>query len=372
MELVRVLHIVGSLGTGGIQTYLMNLYRNIDRSRVQFDFVVHIKEKQSYASEIKLLGGRVFYVTDNAFVNKSWKSYIKFWKRFYKEHQEYKIVHSHLRSTSYIYLREAKKAGLYVIAHSHATSNGYGKAAKLKDMLQWPTRYIADYYLGCSEDANIWMFGKKRAKSSNCRVIHNGIDVDKFKFNAENRLKKRVELGLFDTDFVIGNVGRLIPQKNQEILIDAMPGILERKPNAKLLIIGDGVLEQALRKKARYNGVDNNVLMLGSRTDIEDLFSAMDVFVLSSRNEGLGIAVIEAQANGLPAIVSSAIPKEAYITEDIHCVKDNSVGAWVEAVLGQHIVPRRDTSFLMTEAGYSIQEVADELCRFYMGILNQN
>ena len=366
-EPMRVLHVVGSLGIGGIQSYVMELYRHIDKTRIQFDFVVNIKAEISYADEIIKLGGKIFYIDGDAFEKKEWGQYIRFWKRFYKEHSEYRIVHGHLRSTALIYLREAKRYGLFTIAHSHATSNGYGKTAKLKDFMQWPVRYIADYCMGCSKQANEWMFGKKRANSDSCTVLYNGIDANKFKYSKNMRQEKRIELNIPDNSFVIGCVGRLVEQKNQGVLIEAMAGIAKKESNTFLLIIGDGPMRDQLQNRIEKLHIsEGKVRILGSRTDVNELLSALDLFALPSKDEGLGIAAIEAQANGLPVLISQAVPNEVCITDHVYKVENNDAESWEKEILSRkyHIDQHKDESLIGSQ--YDIQRVSDQLTDFYI------
>lgn len=364
-ETMRILHVVGSLALGGIQSYLMELYRHTNRGKVQFDFVVHIKTEQSYVNEVETLGGRVFYIDGDAFEKKAWGQYIKFWKGFYRKHPEYHIVHGHLRSTSAIYLWEAKKAGCYTIAHSHATSNGYGKSGKVKDILQFPTRYIADFCMGCSQQANEWMFGRKRANSDTCIVLHNGIDIKKFRFSEEKRKEKRAELGLSNEDYVIGCVGRLVEQKNQGIIIEAMPAVLEKNQNAVLILVGDGPMRERIKEQINQLGIgEDRIRMLGSRTDVNELLNVFDLFVLPSKDEGLGIAAIEAQANGLPVLVSEAVPEEVFITPLVESVVVGST-KWAKRISEATTKRQCDTEKKINDAGYSITEVATQLSVIY-------
>ena len=370
-ESVRVLHIVGSLGIGGIQSYLLELYRHIDHDKIQFDFVVHIKTEKNYASEIELLGGKIFYIDDDAFEKKAWVKYIKYWKTFFREHPYYKIVHGHLRSTSAIYLKEAKKAGCYTIAHSHATSNGYGKTAKAKDIMQYPTRYIADYCMGCSKNANEWMFGKKRSNSSTCCVVRNAIDLNKFVFDDNNRTKKREQFDIEDTTFVIGAVGRLVEQKNHSLLIDAFAKAIQTRKNLKLIIAGDGPLKNRLQKQIKDLSLSDSVLLLGSRNDIDELLQMFDCFAMPSRDEGLGIAIVEAQAADLPVIISPAITEEACITENIIKLETYEVDEWAEALVKAKKRNRSKNDTVIRDAGYDIEAVARWLMDFYINCYPQ-
>lgn len=367
---MRVLQVVGSIdvGGGGIQSFLHQLYREIDNSKIQFDFVVHMKGEPSYENEIINKGGRVYYIEDDAFEKRDWLTYIHFWNKFFKDHPEYVIVHGHLRSTASIYLYEAKKAGCITIAHSHAINNGYGIPAILKDALQFPIRYIADYFMGCSKQANDWMFGERVSNSSNCYIIKNGIDSSKFVFDPQKRRRIRELLEIDDDTFVIGTVGRLVPQKNQELLINSLPGVIAAR-KALLLIVGDGPLYRQLQERINFLELNNYTRLLGSRDDVDELLQAFDCFAMPSRHEGFGISIIEAQAADLPVVVSPAISKEACITDNIIRADSFDVLQWIELLA--HINEKKRTNKMqeIIDAGYDINEVANRISDFYYGCI---
>ena len=158
MKKIRILHVLGSLNMGGAETLIMNLYRNIDRDKIQFDFVVHTNKIGLYEDEIKELGGKIYRIQRYKGINHF--SYKKEWNNFFEEHKEYKIIHGHMRSTASIYLKIAKKYGRITIAHSHNTSNGHGFSSLVKKILQYNIRNVSDYFMGCSYEANKRLFGK--------------------------------------------------------------------------------------------------------------------------------------------------------------------------------------------------------------------
>ena len=363
---IRVLQVVGSIdiGGGGIQSFIQQVYKEIDYTKIQFDFVVHMHREPSYENEIINKGGRVYYIEDDAFEKRDWLTYIHFWKNFFKDHPEYRIVHGHLRSTASIYLYEAKKAGCITIAHSHATNNGYGISAIVKDVLQFPIRYIADYFMGCSKQANDWMFGKRVSNNSHCYVIKNGIDSSKFVFDPQKRRRIRELLEIDDDTFVIGTVGRLVPQKNQELLINALPSLVAAR-KVFLLIVGNGPLYRKLQERINLLELNHSACLLGSRNDVDELLQGFDCFAMPSRDEGLGISIIEAQAADLPVVVSPAISEEACITDTI--IRANSFDVLQWADLLAHISEKQRTNKMLEikAAGYDINEVANRLCDFY-------
>ena len=232
--------------------------------------------------------------------------------------------------------------------------------------MQYPTRYIAHYFMGCSYAANKWMFGPRVANSPNCSVLRNGIDFSLFSFDADSRRKKRLELGINENDFVIANVGRLVHQKAQAILIYAMSHVVKKNSSAKLLLIGDGPLRDSYKKLVKELNLCDSVFLLGTRSDIPRLLSAVDIFCMPSVNEGLGIAAIEAQASGCSTLVSSAIPEEAYISDYIVKVSEGS--DWAEAILNTKIRKNDERSKPLISSDYNIIEISKNLQEFYCSI----
>ena len=217
MEPLRILHMIGSLNIGGSQSMVMSLYRKIDRSKVQFDFIIDHGDHIYYKDEIEKLGGKIY--TFPTF--KVWNivEIIKCWNNFFDSHKEYRVLHSHIRSYASLFLPIAKKNGLKTIIHSHSTSNGKGIVAVIKDIMQLPLRRQADYMFACSDEAGRWLFGRKALSKKNYMVIPNAIDSDRFKFNQEKRDEMR-ELLHIENKYVIGTIGRLSAPKHQKFLIE--------------------------------------------------------------------------------------------------------------------------------------------------------
>lgn len=361
-EPIRILHVFGRLNRGGAETMIMNLYRNMDRSKVQFDFVVHTDEECAYDSEIESLGGIIHHVPKYTGINHF--QYKKVWRNFLKEHSCYKIIHSHVRSTASIYLRIAKKRGLHTISHSHNTSSGKGVASMAKNIMQYQIRFIADNLFACSKGAGDWLFGKKR----NYIVLKNAIDTREFRFNEEMRQIKRDELKV-QGKFVIGHVGRFDAQKNHDFLIDIFNAIHLKDEKAVLVLIGDGLLKKNVEEKINGYQLNNNVILTGVRTDIAELLQAMDVFLFPSLFEGLPVTLIEAQATGLPCVISDRITNEIVIEEELITfvsLKD-AVEIWEDEVLkNKSIEVRKDMQIEIKNSGYDIQTTAKWLQAFYL------
>ena len=209
-EPIRILHVLTAMNFAGTETLLMNLYRNIDRSQIQFDFAVTADHECAYDAEIQRLGGRIIHYPLYRGVNHF--SYVSWWTHFFKNHPEYYIIHGHIGSTAAIYLHIANKFGRFTIAHSHSTSS---HRVNLHDMLycvfSYPTRYVADYFMGCSRDALIDRYGKGILKNKNHFILNNGIDAQKYIYSKETRNNVREEIHISEDEIVIGTVGRLTP-----------------------------------------------------------------------------------------------------------------------------------------------------------------
>lgn len=362
---IRVLHILGTLKRGGAQAVLLNLYRKFDRTKIQFDFIVQTPVKYDLEDEIKNLGGKIHRVSKYNGINHL--LYKKTWNDFFKKHPEYKIIHGHAGSTASIYLKIARKYGLTTIAHSHTTSSGVGLKSIVKNILQYPIRYIADYKFACSRAAGEWLFGKNACERDNFMILNNAIDAKKYIYNEDVRNTKRKELSC-DDKFVIGHVGRFLPVKNHEFIIDVFYKIHKRNNNAILLLTGDGVLKSHILNKVKKLGLDDNVIFTGIRSDIPELLQVIDIFLFPSLYEGLPVTLIEAQASGLKCIASDTITEEVKITDNVEFISlDKSPVYWAEQVLTyENGYERKNTYAKIYDAGYDVSENAKWLQEFYL------
>ncbi|NRG44680.1 glycosyltransferase family 1 protein, partial [Bacillus sp. CRN 9] len=357
---IRVLQVFAKMNRGGAESMIMNLYRNIDRSFIQFDFIVHTEDECSFDEEIYKLGGKIYRVP--AYKGSNHVSYIKEWDRFFNYHPEYKIIHGHMRSTASIYLKIAKNYGFITIAHSHNTSSGNGFPAIAKNILQYPIRYIADYQLACSRAAGEWLFGKQVYKKDSFYILNNAIETKNFVFNNTIRDKIRKEF-LIEDKLVVGHIGRFHQQKNHELVIEIFQKVYEKNNNALLLLVGEGELRPSIEKKVKNLGLNNSVIFCGVRSDVSELLQAMDVFLFPSLYEGLGIVILEAQASGLPCIVSDKIPREAFVTNLIQEVSLNSsIDIWAEKILKYTQDNKRKNKYKQIKSnGYDIVQTTEWL-----------
>lgn len=365
MAPIRVLHCVAGLGHGGYESLIMNLYRNIHREKVQFDFVSSFPGV--YEKEIEALGGvihRIPFITQKGpFV------YTAALDRVLRASPRYPIVHSHMDKFSGLVMQRAAKAGIPVrIAHSHNTKNEGGLAFQLvKDhygrmVLPWATDLFA-----CSRAAADWMFG---AKAADAHILFNGVQPEAFAPDAAARAAVRAELGLAGDVFAVGHVGRFTEQKNHAFLLKIFAALHARRPDSALLLAGDGPLRPKIAEQARRLGLSEAVRFLGLREDVPALLSAMDCFVFPSLHEGLPVTLVEAQAAGLPVVASSAITDEVCITPLVRRMGlDEPAGEWTAAALelaGGGFAARRCPAGAIRAAGYDIADTARWLEEFYL------
>lgn len=368
--MIRVLQVLHGMDCGGAENMIMNLYRRIDRTQVQFDFLVHTEKKCYFDDEIKGLGGNIYHVP---YYNiKNHFSYKKALNVFFSNHPEIKIVHGHLGSCAHIYLSVAKKYGCYAIAHSHNTKP---VNVSLKNILYrlftFKTRRVADFFFGCSQAAAEYRFGKKIAHSEKCSVLKNAIEIEKFAYSEKNRQEIRNEFDI-GNQLVIGHVGRFNTQKNHTFLIDIFAKIYEKNSDAILMLLGDGNLRPSIEQKVENLGLKNNVIFTGVRKDANKFFSAFDVLLFPSHYEGLPVTLIEAQTAGLPIVCSDVITKEAQILNTIyyHSLSEKS-DVWAEFVVKDLNFRRIDFESI-ENAGYSIECSAKQLTAFYLEACNDN
>lgn len=363
---IRVLHVIGIMNRGGAETMIMNLYRNIDRNKVQFDFVENSSEPAAFDEEILSLGGKIYRCPH--YNGKNHFAYVKWWNTFFQKHSgEYPIIHGHLGSTAAIYLSVAKKHGVYTIAHSHSAGSG----SAMYRMFAYPTRYIADKFFACSKDAGISRYGKTVGNDSiRCQVLNNAIDARRFSFNQETRKQVRSELHIAENAIVIGHVGRFVEAKNHLFLIDVFADVRKRDPNAVLLLIGDGERRAEIQAAIAEKHLDDAVILTGVRSNVWNFYQAMDVFVFPSVYEGLPVSLVEAQAAGLPCCVSSNVPKDSAITDLVQFISlEDRSEKWAEIALRSVKTSRPDMLSEIQNAGFDVISTANWLENFYLNVV---
>ena len=368
---VRILHVLGNTQLGGAESRIMDLYRHMDRSVVQFDFVVHSKEEGYFNEEIRKLGGRIFRVPRFRVLN--YFSYCRAWKQLLQEHRdaegksEFHMIQGHMTSTAAIYLPIARKCGIETTI-AHARSAGVDKGLKgiLTRFLRRNLSKKADYLFTCSEIAGISVFGKKAVEQGRTRFLPNAIDCQKFAPDPLIREKIRRELGI-ENGYVIGHVGRFHYAKNHEYLLRVFAELVKRKSrNYVLLLLGEGSGMEEIRNLSRELGIEDKVYFLGNKSNVNDYYQAMDYFVYPSRFEGMPGTIVEAQTAGLRCLMSDTICKEVIATD---LVTTRSIGEdpglWADEI-EQHLQYQRSSRVdEMKELGFDVHGQAVLMTDFY-------
>lgn len=360
---IRILHVIGIMNRGGAETMIMNLYRNIDRTKVQFDFVENTEESGVFENEIMELGGRIFHCPH--FNRKNMLQYKIWWDTFLEEHKnEYSFVHGHIGSTAAIYLFSAKKHGIKTIAHSHNVYGKFNLNQTLYKTLSYPVRYMADYLFACSREAGFSRYGKNAV----FEVLPNAIDTKRFSYRFEKKkgLCQALEIGIKSK--IYGHIGRFYEQKNHSFLLDVFHKILENEEDSYLILVGDGPLKKQIEEKAARLNIMDHIKFLGVREDIPDLLQCMDVMIFPSFYEGLPVTLVEAQCSGLQCLISDVISDEVVLVSALifKMSLEKSADEWAGQAISLSDYERRSYEKEITEAGYDIRDNAIFLERFYL------
>lgn len=358
-EPIRILQVVTYMGRGGLETMLMNYYRNIDRSKVQFDFLTHRSEKADYDDEIENLGGKIYHLPR---LNPFSKSYLNELDNFFKEHREYELVHCHQDCLSGIVLKIAKKNGVrFTIAHSHSASQDKNLKYLIKVLAKKSIKKYSDKMFACGEYAGKWMF-----ETDDFEVINNAIDTDLYIYNEKKSFEVRKKLGI-EGKFVVGHVGRFSYPKNHKLIINIFDEVQKIEPDSVLILVGDGNMRGEIEDMVKVLGIEDKVKFMGVRSDVNELMQAMDVFLFPSLYEGLPVTMVEAQASGLKCIISDKVPPECVLTDNVDVVKLNeSSKIWASKVLKYKSYDRQNTKQAIEKANFDIKVNAKYLQEFYL------
>ena len=364
--MLRVLHSVSNMARAGIETMLMNYYREIDRSQIQFDFLANKAMPGEYDEEIRSMGGRVFVSPGlNPLDFPRYKRYVA---DLLHRNPDIGIIHAHNEAMGYYVLQSAKDAGLRVrIAHAHNTQIIRDYKYPLKLICKQLLPGAATDYWSCGRDAGIYYFGKKRWNGSGF-ILRNAIDISRFTFRQEVRERLRQLHGL-EKCFVVGHVGRFNVQKNHSRLLHIFTEILKVLPDARLALIGTGELEQSVKENARTLGIQDKVLFLGQMADVSEWYQAMDCFVLPSLFEGLPVVGIEAQAAGLPCFFSDRVTDEVVLSPGACRISLSADDAeWAREIMAawQSETDRNHGIDIVRRAGYDIHAEARKLQEIYL------
>lgn len=357
----RILHIVSSLGTGsGVMAMLMNYHRHIDRERLQFDYLSFRNTTDTYEDEIRELGGRVYHISRPSPCG----SFCGEMKSFFREHQgEYDTIHCHPLYTAVIFAPTARHYGVRrVIQHSHTTKYSDKRVSAVRNLLMLALfdHRITDF-AACSQEAKGIFFWKK---SEEVFLLPNAIDLPRYAFSEEARKELREQYQLPPEATVIGHVGRFSPEKNHRFLLEAFADYAQFDPTARLLLVGDGVLQEQVKQEAEARGLGESVIFAGRTNHAERAYSAMDVFVLPSVFEGFGLAAAEAQANGLPCVLSDRVPKLADIGGNVCFLPiEKGTEPWLQGLRRAAAVGRAAGS---VAPEWDIRRTVKQLERYYL------
>lgn len=370
---IRVLHVVGWLGSGGIEKLLISFIENMNREAVTFDFLLLTHDKGFYDEYVQELGSKLLYLDlkqhKGIFMQRIAK--LSDFYRFMKTKTgEYSIVHLHGHEPStYVYAFLAKKAGVKcVIIHAHNTKSLTGTRTRILPLFKFLFGRYPSYYLACSQEAADYMWPKD-VDADKCSVVINGIDFSKYEFSQEKRKKFREENHL-EGKYVVGHIGRFADQKNHRFLFKVFKGVLDQIPNSILLLVGEGPKEKEVRQMAVTAGVEDKTVFFGTTKDVPSALMGMDVMCFPSHYEGLGIVVIEAQAASLPVVVSEGVPESANISSYYHKLNLNdALSLWVDTVssLGGY----RGIQKVIAGSEFDIKSTVAKLTKIYEDLVNR-
>lgn len=363
----RVLHVLGGVGLGGAESRIMDLYRQMDRDEIQFDFLVHSagsRQPQFYDEEIRRLGGRIYVLPKFRVYN--YFAYRKAVQTFFREHHEFRVVQGHMTSTAGIYLPIAKKCGVpFTVAHSRNAGVDKGLKGIATRFFRRGLVRKADYCFACSRLAGEDVFGRQAVEQNRVKIIHNAIDAARFTYDVEKRAQMREQLKL-EGKLVLGHVGRFNYQKNHPYLIAIFEQLCKERQDAVLLLLGEGPDQKEIEDKCRVLGIADRVRFLGNQRRPEDYYQAMDLFLLPSFFEGLPGVLVEAQAAGLRCLVSDTITREAQITDLVTYLSiEQPAARWAEEIISQACYLRTDTCQKIKDAGFDVSAQAVGYRNFY-------
>lgn len=361
--MIRVLHVISSIGNpGGVQSLIWNYYNNIDENEIRFDFVVFNKEKNGFENKFLNKKSKIYYVLPK---RKGLLKHIKELDAAMKS-EKYDIVHCHQDFLGYITMFLAWKNKIKTrIIHSHKANLEESRIDHIKRRLFTRlTVLFANKLFACGKDAAIWTYGIKKYRQDKVYVLNNAINTELYSYDSGKRLKIREELRISNYT-VLGNVARFTYQKNHELLIRIFSKLVKNDSNYKLLLVGDGKDFEKIKKLVKEYRISDSVLFLGNRNDVADLLQAMDIFILTSRFEGLPVTLVEAQCSGLSCVVTDTITKEINVTGKIYYIGSNNYDDWIEKIHELKGTLRSKSTDVVKRNGYDIYTEVNKLCKIY-------
>ena len=362
--MIRILHILHSMNRGGAEAMLMNFYRQVNREQVQFDFLLTEPNRCQYEDEIESLGGHVYRVP--LLTMRAPLAYINGVKAFLQTHPQYKIVHSHTSSKSAVPLWVAKRCHVPVrVCHAHSSSSGKGLEKMIRGLLGVWLKRVATDFMACGDGASRCWYGDRYTDGGKVMIVPNAVDTRKFAFDDDLRAEMRAKLHVRQDAQVIGMVSRFHPVKNHLFMLDVVKALKEHGRNVQLLLVGDGELRLAIEEKMERLGLAENVILAGLVSNVHTYLHAMDVVAMPSFHEGLPVSLVEAQANGLPCVVSTGVPAEVNLTGNVDFLPLEPA-VWAERLMQMKLQRDADAVRKVQEAHYDIEVASKELEQWYV------
>lgn len=368
----KILHVVGGMNKGGTETMLMNIYRKIDRNIIQFDFLYFTSEETYYDKEIIELGGKIFRISKMNILHIF--DFINNISHVINSNGPYKVIHAHTLFNSGFVVKAAKKSKVDIrISHAHTTldnENGIARKLYVKFMRHLILKYSTNL-LACSDLAGKYLFGRNITMSQRYNILPNLIDYENImNVNKEKIYEFKQINKLNNEDFILGNIGSLKKAKNQQFLLEVIQNLKVKAKKVKLILVGSGPLEEVLKQKCKEYGIQEEVIFMGARDDIDVILNSMDVFVFPSSFEGLGLVLLEAQAAGLPCVVSEAIQQEADLQLGLFRKLNLSDGgeSWANKIIevyGKKETDKQKILDAFDKQGYSTEKCISKLLSIY-------
>lgn len=370
MGKIKVLMVLGNTRRGGTQAFIMNLLRDIDKRKFQIDFAINIDVEGGWGPEIRSLGSNIYILP--RFNVKNWIFFEKSWDNFLAEHP-YDIVHGHTTNSAGIYLKIAKKHGCKTIAHVHSTGFRGGFIERItKRFFSKLTKKQADYWLACSDKAAQFLYGNDFKTYPYYYEMPNSIKVESYCFEEERRKVLRKELGINDKTLLIGHVGTFSEPKNHKHILNVFKEILINNPDGKLLLIGEGHLENEIFDQAKDMGIFNRIINLKNIHNVYDYMMAMDVFIFPSLFEGFGMVALEAQTSGLKTVMSDVVPTATHLTDLATPLSlDAPIAKWAEECLNCKVENRQDYNYLIKQTKYDLEKNVKYISNLYEQLLEE-
>ena len=364
--MIRILHSVSNMDRAGIETMIMNYYRHIDKEKIQFDFLCNKSKRGAYEDEIIQLGGKIYRSPGLNPIK--WLKYESMVINLLKNNPDIQVVHSHNGAFSLQAQLAAKKYGIKNrIVHVHGTKIDFNLKLPLKLIYKRFLKFSSNNYWGCGTEAIKYYFGNSVVENKNYKIVRNAIEVDRFLYDEEKRQALRKKYNL-ENKFVIGNVARFMKQKNHTFILDLFRVVLSKNKDVMLMLLGDGELLEEMKHKAKKLGIEDSVMFLGNVSNVNEMYQAMDLFLLPSLFEGLPVVGIEAQTAGLRCIMSDTITEEVAVTDNIKflSLKNDSLEKWADTILNNTDYERKNMKNIIINAGYSIENEAKKLQEIYL------